>query len=192
MIPGCTACGGVLAAPVIQAGGELPCPACRAVLRIELFPALLRSIAPGLPAETSLLEGEATCFVHSGRRAVVTCARCGRFLCSLCDLELDGAHLCSGCVEGERREGRLAQLETRRHLYDRMALALAIYPAFLFYFTLLTSPVVIYLSVRYWRSPLSLVQPGRWRFVVAVTIALLQLLGWGSLVFVVLQYRPAT
>lgn len=187
MIPACTACGGPLAAQAIRAAGELRCPTCRAVLHIDLFPALLRSIASGAPADAALVSGEAACFEHSARRAVVTCARCGRFLCSLCDLELSGAHLCAACMASERREGGLAQLETRRQLYDRMAFALAIYPAITIYFTLLTAPVAIYLSVRYWRSPLSLVQPGRWRFVVATSIALLQLLGWGSLVYAILH-----
>ena len=51
----------------------------------------------------------------------------------------------------------------------------------IFYLTIFTAPFTLYLSIRYWREPMSVLPRRRWRFVVAILIALFQLAGWGVL-----------
>lgn len=86
------------------------CPQCRIPLRISVFPAATQSEtspATGTPASP----GEAVCFNHESRRAVVPCDRCGRFLCALCDLFIGDVHYCPACLEYGLQKGRSNILE---------------------------------------------------------------------------------
>jgi hypothetical protein len=66
--------------------------------------------------------------------------------------------------------------------YDAVALVVAvlgllfIFPFYcLFPFGLAAGVIAIVLSIRYWRTPLSLLPRARWRFVVALLLGLLNL-----------------
>lgn len=172
-----------------RTGGFSPCPSCRASLRIDLFPALLRPIVTGASGHAVMSE-EASCFYHPGKRAETTCDYCGRFLCSLCDMELGGSHLCPSCLEAGQKKGRLVDLERHRVLYDSTALKIAILPLIIFWFTLVTAPMALYLSIRHWKSPGSIVRRGRWRFIVAMLLSSLEILGWafGIVYFISLRH----
>ncbi len=63
-------------------------------------------------------------------------------------------------------------------LYDATALRLAFYPILIFWFTLVTAPVALYLAIRHWNSPTSIVRRTRIRFVLAITLSSLQILAW--------------
>ena len=64
-------------------------------------------------------------------------------------------------------------------LYDQIALALAVLPLLIFYVTLITAPISLYIALRYWKSPRSIVHTTKWRFVVAIVFATLEIVGWG-------------
>src|SRR6266581_110809 len=128
----CPKCNTVLPEFFFNHGETAPCPGCKSLLQVEVFPALFKPIAEGKPGETILVEGEASCFYHPQKRAVIHCAACGRFLCGLCDVELNDEHLCPVCLEAGRKKGKLTQLETRRTLYDSSALLLSVFPLILF------------------------------------------------------------
>jgi hypothetical protein len=155
-----------------------PCPACGVNLQVEIFPALFRKINPGQSAENVLVEGESNCFYHPQKKAVLPCDGCGRFLCALCDCQLNGQHFCPACLETGKTKGKIKSLDNQRTLYDRIALSLAIYPLLIFYFTLITAPMALFVAIRYWKSPPSLVHGSKIRFVVAIIFALLQIAGW--------------
>jgi hypothetical protein len=156
-----------------------PCPACGVPLQVEVFPALFRKINPGKKSEAILVEGESGCFYHPQKKAVLPCDSCGRFLCALCDCELNGRHFCPACLETGKTKGKIKSLDQGRTLYDSLALSLAIYPMLIFYFTLLTAPMALFTAIRYWRAPRSLVRRTKIRFVAAIIISLLQIAGWG-------------
>ena len=156
-----------------------PCPACGVPLQVEVFPALFRKINPGKKSEAILVEGESGCFYHPQKKAVLPCDSCGRFLCALCDCELNSQHFCPACLETGKTKGKIKSLDQGRTLYDSIALALAIYPMLIFYFTLLTAPMALFIAIRYWRAPRSLVRRTKIRFVAAIIISLLQIAGWG-------------
>ncbi|MDR3401799.1 MAG: hypothetical protein P4L99_04795 [Chthoniobacter sp.] len=174
----CTKCNTALPPVLYNTGALRLCPSCHARLQIEVFPAVLRPPGPGSVGETVAMDGEATCFFHATKRAVVPCGSCGRFLCAVCDVEMNGEHLCSMCIASGRKKGRMQQLESKRTLYDNLALAIALIPMLIVWPTIITAPIVLYLAIRYWNAPSSVVPRSRWRLVLAIILALLQIGGW--------------
>ena len=169
----CTKCHTALPPRLYNMGALRLCPSCHARLQIEVFPAVLRPPGPGSVGENVVVDGEATCFFHATKRAVVPCASCGRFLCAVCDVELNGEHLCSTCIESGRKKGRMQQLESRRTLYDSLALAVSFIP-------MVGAPIALYFAVRYWNAPSSVVRRSRWRMVLAVILAVAQIGIWAA------------
>jgi hypothetical protein len=156
-----------------------PCPACRVPLHVEVFPALFRPPARGRGGEALMVEGESSCFYHPQKKAIVPCQGCGRFLCALCDCELRGEHFCPACLEVGRQKGRIQRLENQRTLYDGIALSAAVLPLLIFYFTVVTAPIALYIALRYWNAPRSIVHRTKIRLVMAIIVATLQIIGWG-------------
>ena len=130
-LPHCLRCKHVLPAELVNRPGVVPCPFCGAPVHAELFPAFLRPKATGKGGDLLLLETEAGCFYHPEKKAVVPCESCGRFLCALCDCELNQKHFCPVCLEAGPKRGRVRNLENQRLLYDSIALALAVLPVVL-------------------------------------------------------------
>jgi hypothetical protein len=174
----CDNCRVAIPAELFNRGAFAPCPSCATAVWAELFPAFQRPLPSGHDGAAVLTEEEAACFYHPRKQAVVPCDACGRFLCALCDCELKGRHLCPGCLERGRKEGKLRGLEHQRLLYDNIALSLAIYPLLIFYLTLFTAPMVVYLSIRHWNSPSSILPRTKVRYVIALLLALMQIGGW--------------
>ena len=157
------------------------CPSCSSPLRVEVFPALFNEPAPAQPSQSVIAEGEASCFYHPNKKAVLPCETCGRFLCALCDVELNGQHLCPACLASGQKKGKLSNRDNRRVLYDSLALTLALTPltVILWPFTVITAPAALFISIRHWKTPSSVVPRSKARFVLAILFALIQIGGWG-------------
>ena len=80
---------------------------------------------------------------------------------------------------GRETKGKIKSLENHRTLYDSIALSLAIYPLLIFYFTIITAPMTLYVAIRYWNAPRSIVHRTKIRYIFAIIIATLQIVGWG-------------
>ena len=187
----CPKCRATLLEGIFNQPELLPCPACDVPLQVEIFPSLFRKITPGQSGEALMIEGESSCFFHPQKKALLPCDSCGRFLCALCDCQLNGQHFCPACLEIGKTKGKIKSLENQRTLYDNIALSLAVYPMLVFYFTLVTAPMTLFVAIRFWRSPLSIVRPGKIRFVVAIILALLQMAGW-AILFIAIATRHST
>lgn len=174
----CSGCQTPWLAEAFNASDFLACGSCGALQRVEVYPAYYRGLEPGAAAEDVLTEGEAACFYHPRKKAMVPCDACGRFLCATCDCDLNGQHLCPACLETGQKKGRLKTLQNHRTLYDNLALALALFPMLIFYFTVVTAPVALYVSIRYWSAPSSLIPRSKVRFILAMVLSSLQILGW--------------
>ena len=177
----CPKCKASLSDGIFNRPELTPCPSCGAPLMIEVFPALFRPAALGRDGERIIEEGEASCFYHPQKKAVLPCQCCGRFLCALCDCELRGDHFCPACLEAGRKKGKIKSLENQRTLYDSIALALAVFPILLLitvYFTFITAPAAMYYAIRYWNAPRSIIHRTKARLVVAIVLAGLQIAGW--------------
>src|SRR5215472_15595335 len=106
----CPKCHGWLLEGVFNRQDLAPCPTCRTPVQVEVFPAFFRKTDAGPGAEAVMVEGESSCFYHPQKKAVTPCAACGRFLCALCDCELNGQHFCPACLETGRTKGKIKSL----------------------------------------------------------------------------------
>src|SRR5262249_1600812 len=86
-------------------------------------------------------------------------------------IELDGRHVCPSCFQS----GASKTLETRRTMYDTIALALSSFPILLFWPVFLTAPASLFLIIRRWQTPLSIVPRPKIRFVLAALFALAEI-----------------
>ncbi len=185
----CNSCGMPLPEWELAAGEASTCPDCGTEHQIKIFPAALR-VAPSTQSE-SAAEGEATCFDHPSSRAIASCAQCGRFVCSLCVVEVRNNNYCPSCMAAGLHKGAGADLAPSRVSYDTIAFAIAVGPLLFFPITLITGPVAIFLAFRYWKRPLALMHRNRWRFVAAILIGLLEVGGLGWLILYTLLRRAA-
>ena len=169
--------------PGWEAGGveETRCPFCGAESIVRVFSALFAGRSGGVTA-IDAAEGEAACFDHPGKRAAAHCSQCGRFLCQLCSVDFRGSTWCPSCITAGFAKKSTAEMEQSRTLYDSFALVLALGPLLFWPATVFTAPATIFVSVRYWKEPLSIVRRTRWRFVAASLVAAAELGGWVWLV----------
>lgn len=147
---------------------EVACPFCGRKIITFVFPAAEHTRVGDVPAA---LQGdtEASCFYHQQSRAATVCEQCGRFLCALCDLEVDRRHVCPRCFE------KVETVEPRRTMYDSMALAIATLPALLFWPALIGAPLALFLVFRRWNAPGSIVPRTKIRFILAALVALAEI-----------------
>ena len=166
-----------------HAGGiSYGCAVCQAPLSVWTFPALYRASTPASTGESVQTESESTCYFHPQKRAAESCEKCGRFLCALCDIELDGNHFCPGCTAQGTATGSIQRLENRRILYGPLSFMLAALPLFFAIVTIVTAPAAIYVAIRYWKAPMSLVRPGRVSFIAAILLAVIELVAWAVII----------
>ena len=185
----CGACSFPISADAWNREEGVSCPACRQRVQVLVFPAMEHMRAGAAP-EALAADTEASCFFHPESRAAVPCAECGRFVCNLCDIELDGRHLCPACFQSGVSSNKLETLETRRTMYDTMALAVATLPALLFWPALIGAPSALYLVIRRWRAPLSILPRTRIRFLLATLFALAEIAGIVFVIWVMATQVP--
>lgn len=158
-----------------------PCGSCSAPVRSLVFPACFERAPGPVRAEDAVLDDEARCFYLPEKKAVAVCDSCGVFLSSLYVFELDGKNLCPKCVEKGKAKGDLKSLEHTRVCYDSVALSLSLLPIIMWPFTLVTAPMALYIAVRNWKKPCSIIPRSKVRFVFAIFFALIQIVGWAFL-----------
>jgi hypothetical protein len=183
----CSKCKAHVLAELFNVGRFAPCPNCGAPLQVQVFPALFRRAAVGKEAEAVVEETESSCFYHPEKRAALPCDACGRFLCALCDCELNGQHYCPSCLEAGRTKGKIKTLENHRTLYDSIAFMLSLIPLTLCgaYVSFITAPLSIIVAIRYWNAPTSIVRRSKIRHILAIIISSLTLLGWGIMIYAI-------
>ncbi len=208
----CDKCRTVLPETVFNTTEPATCPGCYSALLVEVFPAYFRPVATGQAAENIVSDEDASCFYHPAKKATVPCARCGRFLCALCDIDLGAnRHVCPGCVEAARLDpagkadlagtgtggglpgATLGALSVQRGvLYDQLALVLTVLPLVILWpVSFITAPVALFLAIRYWNAPKRAVIPrGRGRMFAAALLATLEIGAW--LTFAVYLYTRRT
>jgi hypothetical protein len=172
----CNRCGSPLPAEVLRSAEFLMCPNCGADNVVRAFPAIVSAPAP--VAAMAAAVGEATCFDHPSKQAVNTCSQCGRFLCALCSVEFKGEIWCPSCIETSLRKRSVTDLENHRTLHDTIALALATLPVLTIWGSLFAAPIALYVAIRYWKRPTSIVRTSRWRSVLAILLACVQIVAW--------------
>ena len=147
------------------------CPGCDSPVRALVFPRFAQSPARVLAERAA--QGEAVCYYHALKRATTACDQCGRFVCALCSLDLgSGQVFCPNCAESGLRKDKIPTVRSDRRLYDSQALMMATVPILLVWPTLLTAPIALFLAIRHWNSPRTLVPRSRIRLVLAILLSL--------------------
>jgi len=196
----CNVCGYELSPAVFQGGMVPECPACHRKVTAKLLPAVyksqLQAAPPALPEEPPA-PGEAACFYNPNRRATKVCDHCGVFVSDAWAAKWGGQTVCLKCLDQLRNKEKDTRFQAKRTLWDNVALACAIGPFVLaagFLMTLIgypfaimcllltfvTAPAAIFISLRFWKAPRSLVPRGPWRMISALVLGLLQVVGWGT------------
>ena len=174
----CTKCNAPLPRQWINTRSLRSCPSCSDLLRADVFPAFYKPLPMGRSGEALQIDKEAGCFYHPRKKAVVSCAACGRFVCALCDVDFSGRHLCPACLEKGKSKGKIKNLENHRTCYDSIALLVAALSIILYWFSIFTAPIVIYLVVRHWKTPSSIIPRTKIRFILAFSLAGIQIAAW--------------
>ncbi len=181
---GCPNCRTFLPVETVNTGQLHACPQCRTLTRADLFNAFHRPQGKGQNGELVQTQGEAECFYHPGKKAVIACSSCGRLLCALCEIPLDGQTMCTTCLQAGRKKQQIRSLDKGRTHYDTIALHLAFWPMLFFFFpTLFTAPAVIFVVLRFWNSTRSIIPRTKFRYVLAFLLACVQIFIW-ILVFI--------
>lgn len=133
--------------------GPAQCPECRKRIDIEVFPALFAGPRIGRRGEALVDASDASCFFHAEKRAAVACESCGRFLCALCDLEVDGRHICPSCLAAGRKKGAMIALDQFRLSWPGIALLMAIVLPLAFYplAPLWGASALVVLGIGFWK-----------------------------------------
>lgn len=174
----CPHCRTVQSVDQVNTGRLQPCPGCSVLLRADVYKAFLRRVDQGNKAENVGAHGEAECFYHPGKKAVVPCNACGRLLCGVCRIELEEQSLCISCLQAGRDKRKISALQNQRTLYDSIALNLAFWPMLMIFPTLLTAPAAVYYAVRHWRAPATILQRTHLKNILALLLAAGQMAGW--------------
>lgn len=183
----CSHCGAALNLPESAGAGMAACRACGGQSHVWLLPALFRgqNARAGQPL---LEEGQSSCMNHPQKRAVTVCDNCGKFLCALCDIDWNGEHLCTNCIEHRKNADEEGALRTEYIHYDRIALLIACVAIPAMAIGGLIAPVALYIAWRYWKVPWRPVPHRKWTMVAAVLVANLVFVTWvGFVVFTVIN-----
>jgi hypothetical protein len=161
----CPKCSLSLEAAFFGPGTWIECPACRSALSATIFPAMTNP--PDAVTSDSgerAIEGEAVCFFHPEKRAAASCQRCGRFVCTLCDVPFGGKHLCPSCLDSTK----LPELLNRRLIWGQLARILGVWPLLglfvcfpVWFVVIATGPAAIFAALWGWKKPPSLVNGHR-------------------------------
>ncbi len=163
-----------------ESGKKIVCHSCRKQYDVFTFPAFYFNNNCFSCSNNIEFENEASCFFHSQKKAEKYCAACGRFICALCAVEIDSRNLCPVCFNSNKQAGNLIQLQESNFLFDRIALDIAVIGLLLFFFSLVTAPIALFIAIKYWKKtgggrPLP---RSKIRLVLAIVISLLEICGW--------------
>ncbi|MDB6055955.1 MAG: hypothetical protein JWN25_3478 [Verrucomicrobiales bacterium] len=185
----CPKCKATLFEPLFDHPWLQPCPNCSEQIRIVTFPALNRVAEAGATGENIIIEGESSCFFHPSKRAAVCCEGCGRFICPLCDVAVDGKHLCAQCLSGGVSKGLLQPFKSTGFRYDRAAWAYVILsvPLSFMFLGVVTGAAGLYNSIKGLKQKDNLLPKKTKTFYILTIISVLEIL-W-SLGFMILIFH---
>lgn len=193
----CTNCSAALPAENINQQAFNPCPICGSLIMADVFPAAYKTLSEGASGELLMVDDESSCFYHPNKQAVITCSYCGRFLCSLCDIDFDDQHLCPSCFDTGKKKGKIRKLENRRVLYDNIALGLAVLPlcfiltvifwVFAIPAVVIGAPAAVFIVIWAWKKPSSIIKRSKLRMVLAMLLACLEIAGLVILILIIIS-----
>lgn len=190
----CPKCGIALQPEALGAVQSHVCTRCRTVWQGAVFPALLNP-APAPASKAAFAnEGESVCFFHPQNRAVLSCERCGRFVCALCDMPIGSRHLCPACLSSGLGGEALPEAVPARFLWPETALLLGAIPLTIglpfWPMMIVSGPAAIALALFGWKKPGSLARGRRrWKIVAGLILGLVQTAVWFGVIAAISYLR---
>ncbi len=186
----CPHCGIGLAGDAIDPAGETICPSCRARFSARLFPVFWREEDATPARSVPVVEGEASCFFHPENCAARACERCGRFVCSVCEITVGTSRMCPSCLSVGIDDPKKAEFVPWRFLWADGALLFGVLPMifgiFMWPMLPLTAITAIVFAILSWRYPGSIPRgPRRWVAVVGAVCGFVQIGLFVALVFAI-------
>jgi hypothetical protein len=159
------------------------CLRCGEPVAVMVFPAILEGPPDGLAGEQRVDESAASCFFHPDRQAVRACDHCGRFVCSLCELDLGSRHLCPTCLENaDKDRGIPINLERKRLCHEEIAFLMAAVPLvfglFMWWLWIVTGPAAVFMALWFWRRSSKFGTTGTLKRLAAIVIGSGQVIAW--------------
>jgi hypothetical protein len=204
----CAGCGATQSAAIFRTQPVSACTSCHRELQVRVLPAVFGAAnkPPALPPGEGQ-EGETWCFYDPSRKASHSCSHCGVFVSEAWAAKWGEEVVCLKCLDELRTTSLDTRFQSKRVLWDNVVLGLAVGPWLLsvafvftlfFYFlamfstllTLITAPAALFVGLRYWNAPRSLVPRGKGRLVTGLGLAVLQMLGWGVGLVALIHYWP--
>jgi hypothetical protein len=193
----CASCYAMIPDRLFREGGVIDCPACARRTRSILLPSLYKaavSPTPPKPPEPPG-EGETACFYDPARKATQACDHCGVFVSDAWAAKWGTQTVCLKCLDQLRSKTKDQRYEGSRTLWDNVALGSAVGPyvialmlSLTFFglflaviplmFTLVAAPIAIFVALRFWSAPRSLVPRGPLRLILALVFSGLTLTAW--------------
>lgn len=133
--------------------GHHTCPECSNEVEVLTFPARdLSDSGNGSNSSSARVidQSESTCYVHQENRAQAVCHECGKFMCSLCEISLEGKSMCPSCLNSARQENpqeHLVKQSPNVVSITGMCAAIGLLPPFYlitFIIGIITGPVILY------------------------------------------------
>ncbi len=175
----CPKCGESLPEPP-SPDGETACPMCHKRLFYHTFPAMNWMHGKGALPGNPLSDDDARCFSHPDKLAASNCAKCGAYMCKLCELDIAGRLLCPTCFNADK--DKIDAFKKEGFLYDNLMLLLSLLCLGICYLNLLVAPVVLGASFYYWNKVQTPYPRSRWRFVAAIAISSLIIIAWVAII----------
>lgn len=128
------------------APGENRCPRCQRRFQACCFEPPARNL------RTQAVEvagpGATACAQHPGNLASGHCARCGVFICPVCNIEADGQSYCPTCFERLTSDGALDTARRRHTDYGSLAALFAVLGLLAWIFGVALGPAAVYYSLK--------------------------------------------
>jgi hypothetical protein len=159
---------------------QLTCIRCKTHLNATPFPALHQRRV-GKMGTDRMSDQESSCFYHEQKQAASVCEHCGRFLCSLCEVQWHQQTLCPDCItHGRKQRNAKNDLSTTRIRYDSQTLILGLLPLLLWpllFLSWIFVPAAIITAVRHRKETCSFLPARRsnLRFTLGLFFAVIQL-----------------
>jgi hypothetical protein len=185
----CPACKSPKSAGFRPDTASTTCLACRKPVEALLLPRAFKPFSPPpLPSAPPAL-GDAVCFYDAAQKATCLCSQCGVLVSDSWSANWGNRKVCLRCLEKLRESGRDSNFESSRLMWDNICLLLSstIFILIFPYFAIIAAPATIVLGIRTWNHPRSLVPRSRFRLIVALILASLQVLGMLVGIYFIIQ-----
>ncbi|MFH0925298.1 MAG: hypothetical protein V1872_06650 [bacterium] len=179
----CPKCSSFLLGKVFTSLSDSTCPTCGLVMTVKIFPRVFKPNNDTPNINKIITDKESSCYYHVDKVAVSHCLECGRFLCSLCKIEIEGRTVCPLCLELLDSKKEIKSFTTKVTNWDSITLSTSILPLLVWPLTMITAPITLIFICKHFNCVHEYVIPRRrWRFYLAGLFAILQVGGWIAII----------